>query len=279
MASGGEMEHENSAGGPAVTRVCIVLTLILCSLPAAAAPEIVAHRGASYAAPENTVAAFDLAWRENADACELDCYLTADKQIAVLHDATTTRTTGVALRVRSSYLDELRRLDAGKWKSLRYTGEKIPTLAESLATMPKGKRFFVEVKCGAEIVPYLLPVLDASGKDLEQLVVISFNADVIRDVEKARPRLKTYYLCSPKAANAEKLIRIARVIGTDGINGAASKGFDESVIASFRAAGLGVYVWTIDDEASIRRYAGMGVDGITTNKPAYAKSIVTTPGK
>ena len=120
---------------------------------------------------------------------------------------------------------------------------------------------------------------DASGIDPSQLVVISFNAEVIRDVEKARPELKTYYLCSPKHANIEKLIRLARVIGTDGINGSASKEFDESVIAQIRAAGLAVYVWTIDDEKTIRRYADLGVDGITTNKPGFAKSVLASQRK
>ncbi len=262
-----------------MTRVCIILLLVLSALPAAAAPEIIAHRGASYAAPENTLAAFRLAWKEDADACELDCYLTADKQIALMHDATTTRTTGVAMRIALSEMADLRKLDAGKWKGKQFTGEKIPTLAEALATMPKGKRFFVEVKCGAQIVPHMLKVFDASGIDPSQLVVISFNAEVIRDVEKARPELKTYYLCSPKHANIEKLIRLARVIGTDGINGSASKEFDESVIAQIRAAGLAVYVWTIDDEKTIRRYADLGVDGITTNKPGFAKSVLASQRK
>lgn len=257
-----------------MTRFCIILFVLLCPLPAAAAPEIIAHRGASYDAPENTVAAAKLAWQQNADAVEIDVYLTTDKQIAVMHDSTTTRTTGVAMKISSSEMADLRKLDAGKWKAPRYAGEPIPTLQEVLRTLPEGKRLFVEVKCGAEIVPYLLRVLDDSGKDMKQIVVISFQADVVRDVEKARPELKTYYLCSPNAGNVDKLIRITRVIGSDGIDANGTKGFDGGVIAKIRAAGMGVYVWTIDSPAAARRYAQLGVDGITTNRPAYLRAVL-----
>jgi len=258
-----------------MTRLFTLTLIILSIVPAAAAaPEIIAHRGASYQAPENTVAAFNLAWKENADACELDCYLTADHQIAVMHDGTTARTTGVSMKMRTTEWADLRKLDAGKWKGRQYTGEKIPTLAEALKTMPAGKRFFVEVKCGAEIVPYLLQVFDASGKDTKQLVVISFYPEVIREVEKLRPQLKTYYLCSPKPANVEKLTRIAKVIGADGIDGNGTAGFDANVIAAFRKAGLGVYVWTIDDPTVARKYASLGIDGITTNKPAFMRTAL-----
>lgn len=259
-----------------MTRFCAVILILLCLSPAIAAPEIIAHRGASYKAPENTVASYNLAWKEGTDACELDCYLTLDKQVVVMHDATTTRTTGVSMSLASSYLDDLRKLDAGSWKSPIYKGEKIPTLAEALATMPAGKQFFIEVKCGPAILPYLLQVLDASKKDPKQLVVISFNADVIRDLEKMRPSLTTYYLCSPKATNIDKLVETTHVIGTDGIDGAAGKGFDAAAIAKFRAAKLAVYVWTIDDEANIARYTSLGIDGITTNKPASTRSIASS---
>lgn len=265
------------------THGCIliaILLMLLCAATAtAAAPEIIAHRGASYDAPENTLASVNLAWKQNADACELDIYLTADHQIAVMHDSTTTRTTGVAMKVSSSDMADLRKLDAGRSKGRQWAGEKIPTLAEVLKTIPEGKRLFVEIKCNAEILPYLLKALDDSGKDQKQIVVISFYPDVVRDLEKMRPQLKTYYLCSPKPSNADKLARVARVIGTDGIDAASSDGFNAAVIAKFREANLGVYVWTVDDETIARGYAALGIDGITTNKPAYMRGILATQQK
>lgn len=261
------------------TAIVALLALFTAVLPAAAAPEIIAHRGASYDAPENTLASAKLAWKQNADAVEIDVYLTADRQIAVMHDSTTTRTTGVAMKIRTSDMAELRKLDAGKKKGPQWTGEKIPTLPEILKTLPDGKRLFIEIKCNSEILPYLLQTLDASGKNQAQIVVISFYADVIRDLEKLRPELMTYYLCSPRPANVDKLVRLARVIGTDGINGSAADGFNAEVIAKIRDAKMGAYVWTVDDPAVARRYAEMGIDGITTNRPAYLRSVLAATQK
>ena len=119
------------------------------------AVEIIAHRGSSFLAPENTRAAASLAWQEGADAVEGDFRLSRDGQIVCIHDDTLKRTAGVDRRVSELSLDELRQLDVGSWKAPQFTGERIATLDEMLATVPPGKRFYVEVKCGAEIVPEL----------------------------------------------------------------------------------------------------------------------------
>src|SRR4051794_19310515 len=95
-----------------------VLLLVLLMPRASAAPpsvEIVGHRGASHDAPENTVAAIKLAWKQKADASEFDVYLSKDGKIVVIHDGTTKRTAGVAKKVIDQTLAELRELDAGKW--------------------------------------------------------------------------------------------------------------------------------------------------------------------
>src|SRR5262245_24319538 len=124
--------------------------------------EIIAHRGASHDAPENTLAAFKEAWKQKADGGELDIFLTGDGKIIVIHDSNTKRTTGVDRKVAEHTLEELRKLDSGRWKSERFAGEKLPTLSEMLATAPKGKKVYIEVKGGPEIVPELNRVLKAS---------------------------------------------------------------------------------------------------------------------
>ena len=125
--------------------------------------EIVAHRGASFDAPENTVAAIKLAWEQKADAAEFDVFLSKDGKIVVMHDPNTKRIGGVDRKVVDQTLAELRKLDVGRWKDARFAGERMPTLEEMLATVPAGKRVFIEVKCGPEIVPELDRVLKASG--------------------------------------------------------------------------------------------------------------------
>ena len=130
------------------------------SLPSVAhGQKLVAHRGTSHEAPENTVAAFRLAWEQGADAIEGDFYLSKDQQIVCIHDETTKRTSGEDRVVSECTLDELRRLDVGKWKHPRFEGERISTLAEVLRTVPDGKQIFIEIKCGPEIVPFLGPEL------------------------------------------------------------------------------------------------------------------------
>jgi len=104
-----------------VLAVLMGVTLAV-TLAAAEPVEIVAHRGASWDAPENTVAAWRLAWEQGADAAELDTYLTKDGKMVVLHDGSTQRTTGVDLRVAETTLAELRALDAGKWKGEQFAG-------------------------------------------------------------------------------------------------------------------------------------------------------------
>src|SRR5258706_6726864 len=122
----------------------------------ASATEIVAHRGASYDAPENTLVSQELAWKHHADAAELDVHLTKDGKLAVMHDPTLKRTTGHEGKFEDFTLAKLRQLDAGKWKGPQFAGEKIPTLDEMLAHIPPGKRIIIHIKVGAEIVPELV---------------------------------------------------------------------------------------------------------------------------
>src|SRR3954467_2541534 len=160
----------------------IVLSLLSMALVTTAQSiEIIGHRGASYDAPENTVASFKLGWEQQADADELDIYLSKDGQVVVMHDPNTKRTAGADRKIVDQTFEELRQLDAGVWKGPQWAGEKIPTLAEALATMPDGKRFFIEIKSGSEILPELEKVLEASGKRPEQLVIIGFGYETMRD--------------------------------------------------------------------------------------------------
>ena len=104
-------------------------------------PLIVAHRGSSFEAPENTLPAFRLAWEQGADAIERDFLLTKDDQIVCIHDASTKRLSDKNLVVSKSTFEELRALDVGAWKHEKFKGTKIPTISEVFATIPKGKKY------------------------------------------------------------------------------------------------------------------------------------------
>lgn len=256
--------------------LCVFL-IPLASVAAPPKPEIIAHRGASHDAPENTLAAIKLAWKQKADASELDVYLSKDGKIVVMHDKDTRRTAGVTRVVAATTLAELRKLDVGKWKGAKFAGERVPTLEEMLATAPAGKRVFVEVKCGPEIVPELLRVLKASKLGAARTPVISFNADVIAAVKKARPELPAYWVVSlragknQKAPTAAALVARARRIKADGLDLSATAALDKAFADKVRGAKLKLYVWTVNDLAVARRMVTLGVDGITTDRPGWLR--------
>lgn len=134
--------------------------------------EIVAHRGASAGAPENTLPSFNLGW-ELADADELDVHLSNDGEVVVLHDASTMRTGSFDKSIVEQALAEPKSLDAGAWKAATWAGTRIPTLAEVLALVPEGKRPFIEIKCGVEVAPALESAVKASGKTPKPLARIA----------------------------------------------------------------------------------------------------------
>jgi glycerophosphoryl diester phosphodiesterase len=242
------------------------------------AAEIIAHRGASRDAAENTLAAFKLAWKQQADAGELDIYMSKDREVVVIHDATTKRTAKLDKPVAAQTLAELRQLDAGSWKSPKWKGGKIPTLAEALATIPDGKRMFIEIKCGADVLPELERVLKASGKKPEQLVLISFKYDVMKLARERFPQLQLYWVVSlrpdkktGRVPPLEPVIEKARVAKLDGLDLDYRSRLDAAAVAKIKAAGLKVYVWTVDDVGIARKLVAAGVDGITTNRPALLR--------
>ena len=247
--------------------------------------EIVAHRGASHDAPENTMAAFKLGWEQQADAVELDIMLSKDGRIVVIHDKDTKRVSGVDGPVVEQTLDELRSLDAGLWKARRWAGEKLPLLSEVLATIPTGKRLFIEVKCGAEVVPELVRELKAAGKKPEQTAVIGFSADAMAAVKQALPHLEVFWIVSikpdPKATKppltVDELIATAKRNNADGLDLSACDTIDKVFGDKVRAAGLKLAVWTVDDPAVARAMQAAGVQSLTTNRPGWMREQLAIP--
>ncbi len=255
--------------------------LFMSCLPASLqATEIVAHRGFSARAPENTLAAFELGWKHQTDACELDVYLTRDDQAVVIHDNDTYRTTGVRKEVAASTATELTALDAGSWKGSEWQKEKIPTLQQALATLPEGKqRFFIEIKCGAEIVPALQKILEPMKERAAQLAIIAFNRDAAAASKKAMPWLPVYRLASGKTkfkqpTNLDQLIADTKQDQLDGLDLGADWPWSEAMVKKIRDAGLGLYVWTINKPADVQRFQRLKVDGITTDDPVMVREAL-----
>ncbi|MCG8650369.1 MAG: glycerophosphodiester phosphodiesterase [Pirellulales bacterium] len=257
-----------------------VATLVLLAAPAApvAAQQIVAHRGASDDAPENTLAAFRLAWKQGADGIEGDFYLTADEKIVCIHDRDTRRTTGVDLPVEHSTLAQLRRLDAGRWKDAQWTGETIPTLEEVFRTVPRGKLFVIELKSKSPIVPLLKEELERLDSGQIKLLIISFDADTVAACKRALPEIPVHWLTGFERSKASGQFHptaeeVAQTIQTSGADGVGMKGMreviDRQFVQTLAANGCREFhVWTIDSVQDAKFFQDLGAVGITTNRPA-----------
>jgi glycerophosphoryl diester phosphodiesterase len=222
-----------------------------------------------------------LGYEQGADGGELDIYLSKDGEIVVMHDKTTKRTAGLDKPVASQTLAELRALDAGKWKDAKFTGERIPTLKEVLATVPAGKRLFIEIKCGAEVLPPLQKLLKDCPLSRDQLVIIAFSEDTLRKARPLFPDLQLYWLVGwprdkegqPPVAKPrlEDLIATAKDAGFNGLNLESAFPIDKTFTGKVTSAGLKLYTWTVDDPKLAASLTAAGVAGITTNRPAWLR--------
>ncbi len=235
--------------------------------------KIVAHRGASFVAPENTVASTVLAFEKKADISEIDVYLSQDHRMIVIHDKTTKRTAGVDLTVAETDSDRLRELEVGTFKSSEYTGEKIPFIEEIIAVIPRGKKLFIEIKCGPEIVPYLKKAIENSGRE-KRMEIIAGSMEVLTACGELLPALPRYWvLASKKDKDTGKYLPYepgiidqavaARLTGLD----LHYMGLTPEFAQQVHQAGLELYVWTVNDEKAAQTMCTYGVDGITTDKP------------
>ena len=235
-------------------------------------PLIVAHRGASYDAPENTLPAFELAWKQGADAIEADFLLTKDGQVVCIHDRSTKRFSDQNLVVANSTLKQLKTLDVGSWKSEQYAGTHIPTISEVFATVPKGKKIFVEVKCGIEIIQPLIREIKLSSLDSDQVNLICFKSEVIKSFKERLPQYKAYWLSGFKKdkqgtwkPSIDKVFSTIKNCNADGLDSQVTIPTEFSV--GILDAGYEWHAWTINDVATARELAKRGIFSITTDRP------------
>lgn len=246
-------------------------------------PKLIAHRGASHAAPENSVAAFKLAWDEGADGVEADFSLTADGEVVAMHDADTLRTSGVKLQVAETPWAELAKLDIGTWKGEEYRGERIPRLADLLAEVPPGKIFFIEVKSGPETVAPIREVLmqHRDRIDFENIYLIAFSEQVVAAARQQIPEIRSHWLSNLKAKTGENdaqpdsfAERLQRS-NAQGLQFQFGPDHDISWLETFRKPGFEVACWTIDHAQDARiAIEQFQPDFITTNRPAGLRAEV-----
>ena len=247
--------------------------IILATIPVSAEPFIVAHRGASVDAPENTLPAFKLAWLQGADAIEGDFHLTSDGHIVCHHDPDTRKRGQRKVVIAESTLEELRALDVGAWKGRQWKGTRIPTLSEVLDTVPEKGEFFLEVKCGPEIVRTLLWDLDNHAIAEDQVTIISFQEDVIAALKKTRPTLRANLLRNFKnrlgrtTPTPAAVLKDLAACKADGLGTNVWPVVDKNFIKELHKLGCSHHIWTVDDAAVARLFLDLGSASITTNRP------------
>lgn len=254
-------------------------------------PVTVAHRGAASYAPENTLASIDAADRLGFRWVENDVQRTKDGELVILHDSSLARTTNVEQvfpdrspwNVSDFTLREIEKLDAGSWFGAKFKGEQVPTLEDYMDEVEHNDQSLLMELKSPELYPGIeretLRELRGAGwlnsahlKD--RLVIQSFNADAVKTVHKLQPEVRTGYLGNPSVADLPRFAKYC-----DQINPVHTVVTRDYVAAVHGLKGphrrpLDLYTWTVDDPATAVKVAGLGVDGIISNKPDVVRAAV-----
>lgn len=229
---------------------------------------IIAHRGASATAPENTLAAFRLAADQRTDFVELDVQESADGQVVVVHDSDLMKVGGNPVKIWNGDAATLRAIDIGSFKDARFASERVPTLAESLAVCKGRCRVIVELKSyghDQQLEERVAAIVEEAGMQ-DDCVFMSLDHDMVRRMKALRPSWRVGLLVAKAIGDlteldADFLAVEARM---------ATRRF----IRRAHRAGQDVYIWTVNDPAWMFVGLSRGVDGLITDKPDVARQVI-----
>lgn len=265
--------------------VALVPAALLSAAPIALAEprqtgtEVVAHRGASGDAPENTLAAVDEAIAQRADSVEIDVQRTADGRLVLLHDDTPARTTDVEqvfperahAPVGSFTLAELKRLDAGSWFGPEFAGERIPTFDEFVEHVGDRAGMLIELKDPSAYPGIEKEVAAELGAPRPGVAVQSFDHDAMRRFAEAAPDVPAGWLFETRPTAAE--LDEAAAAGVDQVN-PSFRVTDSALVDSVRERGMETGVYTVNTEADMRRMLDAGVHRIITDHPGVLRGVL-----
>ncbi|MBX8636016.1 MAG: glycerophosphodiester phosphodiesterase [Thermoplasmata archaeon] len=230
-------------------------------------PFVIGHRGAAGHAPENTLSSFSLAIEMGADAVEFDIHQTADNRIVVIHDEALDRTTDGEGMVMSTTLGDIKKLDAGSWFGEKFSGERIPTLEETLTHICGGAIALVEVKHGTDFYPHIEEniIKTVSGKKewLRKAIFISFDPSVIAKLKELNREITVGLLTLDPP---EEYLEIAKEFGASALFPRWEKMKPDSV-KLVHEEGCTVHPWVMDKEEDINRVLEMRPDSLSSNFP------------
>jgi glycerophosphoryl diester phosphodiesterase len=236
--------------------------------------KIIAHRGESFDAPENTLKAINLAWDRGVLAVEIDIRLTKDNEILIIHDKNTFRTSHKYLNVKRSTLKGLKAINIGYKKDSQWTNQQIPTLKEVLETVPQNGKLIIEIKSNYKILNKLHEELSRTKLLDSQIEIIAFNIKTLAKAKLLLPQFKMLYLLNLDyywfwwfhRINKTEIIKKVKESKLDGVNVWAGKILNKEFISDFKKENLLVYVWTVDSPQKAQVLIKDGAAGIATNR-------------
>jgi len=258
-----------------VSTVFIFILLLIMVRSEKSDIKIIAHRGGSNLAPENTMAAFQNALNLGVDMIEIDIEQTIDSVVVVIHDTKVDRTTNGKGKVDSLTYSYIKTLDAGSWYDSRFKGEKISTLEEVLQAVNGKATVLIEIKSGDELYPGI------EKRTVEAIqhfnahswtIVQSFNKKTVERVKILDNKIVTYYLLGRNfmsyyhSLQAKIKKNKIQEFLYDGIAVHYSM-LNAASVDSVKQMGLGVFTWTVDEEDDMTKMIEFGVDGIITDSP------------
>ncbi len=237
---------------------------------------VIAHRGYSGEAPENTLAAFKKAIDAGSDMIEFDIHFSKDRQIVVIHDETLERTTDGLGRVAEFTLADLKKFDAGFWFSPDFKGERIPTLSEVL-NLAKGKILVnIEIKSPSHGLYSVTELAEEALKEVKQagmlkdVIFSSFNPLALEKIREIEPRA---YVAILYHREWNFIAEITKGKSFEVLN--LRKDFlNREKIDRIKGLGMMVNVYTVNEEEELRKFVDWGVDGIITNFPGRLINIL-----
>jgi glycerophosphoryl diester phosphodiesterase len=236
---------------------------------------VIAHRGFSGRAPENTLVAVREAIAIGAHMAEIDVTLSADEHIVVIHDETLDRTTNGRGLVSEFTLAELKKLDAGSWFSPQFAGEPIPTLDEILSETQGRILLNVEIKSEAVDRGVTAKVVDAirARGMVDEVVVSSFSPTALEQMREVAPEILTAVLYNIKLQRGMDPIDIVSGVGASGFNIRRNR-LSKKMLRRCHAHEIPVAIYTVDKPRRMRKFIARGVDAIFTNHPDRMLEIV-----
>lgn len=230
---------------------------------------VVAHRGASHVAPENTLVALKKAVELGAEFAEVDVYQTKDGEIVLIHDEKLQRTTNAKGKIWDFTLEELKKLDAGLWFGEEFKGEPIPTLREAIRLV-KGKiKLNIEIKIKREEPEIVQKVLDLirSEKFEKDCVVTSFDRKTVEKIKQTAPNVETGFIF-------DKEYPPDVFEGTWDALSSNYRLINPEFVQKARENRKKIYAWTVNSEREMKRLIGLEIDGIITNRPGLLRKVL-----